>query len=196
MFQNITVTGTYNQGFIGFESKKGETTWYRLTPQGKVDLSQYKDGETIVVSGQITGSGVSKGIAYLEMDAWFCRRPEEHSADLVIAGRLGGDPELRHTSNGSPVANFSVATDLSKDETVWVSVAVWGRQGENASEYLHKGDPVLVIGFPGVESWTSQQGQERSKVKLTARMVKYLPKPKSSAPRSSAPVEEPSEIPF
>jgi len=65
---------------------------------------------------------------------------------VIVAGNLGRDPELRYTGDGTPVANFSVATNrrisrqdgTSRDETVWFRVTVWRRQAEICNQYLQK----------------------------------------------------------
>ncbi|HMD30272.1 MAG TPA: single-stranded DNA-binding protein, partial [Candidatus Acidoferrales bacterium] len=65
----------------------------------------------------------------------------------ILVGRLGRDPEVRFTSSGQAVANFSMATDETyKDRagerqkrTEWHKIVVWGKQAEIAQKYLHKG---------------------------------------------------------
>ncbi len=60
----------------------------------------------------------------------------------IILGRLGSDPEVRHTPSGSTVANFSVATSRSRknkdgenvDETEWQRIVAWGRLAEICKE--------------------------------------------------------------
>ena len=65
---------------------------------------------------------------------------------ITIMGRLGRDPELRHTQSGTPVASFSLAVDRDfKDKntgertTDWIDVVAWRSTGEFASKYLSKG---------------------------------------------------------
>ena len=55
---------------------------------------------------------------------------------VQLIGRLGRDPELRYTQNGSPVATFSVATGETYtnsegnkvERTEWHRVVVFNRQ--------------------------------------------------------------------
>jgi len=66
---------------------------------------------------------------------------------IMIIGYLGRDPELRHTPQGTPVCDFSLATtERRKDRsggiqevTTWFRVSLFGRQAEVASQYLTKG---------------------------------------------------------
>jgi len=61
---------------------------------------------------------------------------------IVIVGNLGGDPEMRYTPDGTPVTNFSVATNRkwnnsdgsAGEETTWFRVTVWRRQGRGTGQ--------------------------------------------------------------
>ncbi len=81
---------------------------------------------------------------------------------VILVGRLGKDPEVRFTSGGTAVANFSIATDESyKDKqgekqkkTEWHNIVVWGNSVEAfVQKYLHKGDMVYVEGKLQTRSW-------------------------------------------
>jgi len=73
---------------------------------------------------------------------------------LIIVGRLGRDPEVRYTPQGTAVTSFSVATDRTwtdqsgqkQERTTWFRVSVWGKQAESCNQYLAKGRMVLVEG--------------------------------------------------
>ena len=59
-----------------------------------------------------------------------------------ITGRLGRDIELRYAESGTAIARFTVAVDRfakGKRDTDWINVTAFGKQAENASQYLHKG---------------------------------------------------------
>jgi single-strand DNA-binding protein len=71
-----------------------------------------------------------------------------------VIGFLGADPVLRYTPNGKAVCDISVATNSyykdangeSHTDTEWIRCTLWGRDAENASQYLHKGSQVHVEG--------------------------------------------------
>ncbi len=73
---------------------------------------------------------------------------------LILVGNLGRDPELKYSSNGMPMVGFPVATNhkwtdaagQSQEETVWFRVSVYGKQAEACSQYLARGQKVLVEG--------------------------------------------------
>jgi single-strand DNA-binding protein len=136
---------------------------------------------------------------------------------VIVAGHLGRDPEMRYTPDGTPVANFSLATNrrrssqdgTSRDDTIWFRVTVWRRQAEVCNQYLQKGRMVLVEGelqadptTGGPRVWTGNDGTTRASFELTARTVRFLGGRGDVAPNGrpdtteEAPLTEEDEIPF
>ena len=84
---------------------------------------------------------------------------------VILIGNLGKDPELKHTSGGTAVAKFTLATnDRFKDKdgnwqdrTEWHIVTCWARLAEIASEYLKKGRTVYIEGSLRTDSWDDKQ---------------------------------------
>lgn len=73
---------------------------------------------------------------------------------VQLIGRLGRDPEGRTTATGKKLSRFSLAVDHrwktsegeARTETDWFNVEAWGRVGEIAQQYLHKGQLVYLEG--------------------------------------------------
>ena len=68
-----------------------------------------------------------------------------------IDGHVGGDPELRFTPKGKPVASFNLATKAGQDEhgnqlTTWWRVTVWGTLAESINKLIGKGDFINCAG--------------------------------------------------
>ena len=101
---------------------------------------------------------------------------------VIVLGRLGQDPELKHTAGGSPVTNLSVATNESwvdkqgqkQERTEWHRVVVWGKLAELCNQYLAKGRQVYVEGRLQTRSWEDNQGQKRYTTEITANTVEFL----------------------
>ena len=99
-----------------------------------------------------------------------------------MLGNLTRDPELRHTAQGTSVANFSLAVNRSykgndgefKKETSFFNIIVWGKTGENCAKYLTKGRPVLVEGRLQNRSYETQDGQKRTVTEIVADNVQFL----------------------
>ncbi|MDE3269860.1 MAG: single-stranded DNA-binding protein, partial [Pseudomonadota bacterium] len=87
----------------------------------------------------------------------------------------------------TPVTSFSLATteyrstqDGNKQSiTDWHRIVVWGRQAENCSKFLAKGQPVFIEGKLQTRSWEDQNGQKRSTTEVVASNVQFL---RSSSP--------------
>lgn len=94
---------------------------------------------------------------------------------MTITGNLTGDPELRYTGSGTPVANFTVAStprSLNKQTNQWedgeamfVRCSVWREYGENVAESLTKGMRVVVTGRLTVRSY-EYNGEKRQSIEM------------------------------
>ncbi len=101
---------------------------------------------------------------------------------VILVGRLGQNPEVRYTPDGSAVANFSVATSEQwndkatgekKERTEWHRIVAWRRLGEICGEYLSKGSQVYVEGRIQTRSW-EKDGITRYTTEIVASTVQFL----------------------
>ena len=107
----------------------------------------------------------------------------------IIIGNLGRDPEMRYTPSGTAVTNLNVAVNRKwtgrdgqpQEKTTWFRVAAWDKLAELCNQYLSKGRLVLVEGEVEASAYTSQEGEARSSLELTARNVRFLGSPGSAA---------------
>ena len=111
---------------------------------------------------------------------------------VILMGRLGRDPELRHTKAGNPVASWSLATGRGdkKDPTEWHNITAWGRTAELAAEYLQKGSMVLVEGRIKSREYTDKEGQQKRAYEIVAYQVTFMPRSMQqgdSSPRGDRP---------
>ncbi|MFC8797337.1 single-stranded DNA-binding protein [Promicromonospora sp. NPDC057138] len=75
---------------------------------------------------------------------------------ITVIGNLTGDPDLRYTASGTPVANLSVAStprtfdrdagEWKDGATLFLRGSLWREAAENVVASLHKGDRVIVQG--------------------------------------------------
>ena len=96
-----------------------------------------------------------------------------------LLGRVGADPELRSTKNGTAVVQLRLATDrYSKsneaNETDWHNIICWGKSAEAVARYVGTGDRVHVSGRLQQHSWQTDSGERRSKVEVHASEVIFL----------------------
>lgn len=94
--------------------------------------------------------------------------------EATILGRVGQDPELRHTGN-QHVVNLRVATKDYRGDTEWNTVVIFGEDAENAAKYLRKGSKVLVrFARPEVKTWVDKGGQTQARLEFIAGEVTFL----------------------
>lgn len=101
---------------------------------------------------------------------------------VILVGRLGRDPEARYMPSGEAVTNFSIATEERwKDKsgqpqtrTEWHNITLFGKLGEIASQYLHKGDQVFIEGRIQSRKYTGKDGVERIAYDIIGNEMKML----------------------
>lgn len=82
-------------------------------------------------------------------------------------GRLCGDPEVRYTQSDSPmcIARYRLAVNRKfkregEPDADFISCVAFGKAGEFAEKYLHKGTKIAVVGRIQTGSYTNQEGQK------------------------------------
>lgn len=101
---------------------------------------------------------------------------------VILIGNLGRDPEIRYTSNGQAVANFTLATTEARTNkegekqefTEWHRVVAWARLAEICGEYLSKGKMVYIEGSLRTRSWEDKEGKKRWTTEVIARNMQIL----------------------
>ncbi|HTU65689.1 MAG TPA: single-stranded DNA-binding protein [Steroidobacteraceae bacterium] len=102
---------------------------------------------------------------------------------VILIGNLGADPETRAMPSGMTVANIRVATSENwkdkqsgenKERTEWHNVAMFGRLGEIAAEYLKKGSKVYIEGSLRTRKWQDKSGNDRYTTEIIANEMQML----------------------
>jgi single-strand DNA-binding protein len=102
---------------------------------------------------------------------------------VIITGNLTRDPELRSLQSGMSVCSLRVACNTRRkdnqsgewvDKPNYFDVTIWGRQGENAAQYLSKGRPVAIDGRLEWREWQDKDGNKRQSVDIIADSVQFL----------------------
>ena len=104
-------------------------------------------------------------------------------ADITVVGNIT-NPELKFTSNGKAVLNFSLAENHRRnnngtwedDGTTWRKVAVWERAAEVLADALEQGQRVIVVGQERLREFDAKDGSKGKSLELTARHVGIVPK--------------------
>jgi single-strand DNA-binding protein len=122
----------------------------------------YNAGHPIVLQGYDMARGVNK---------------------VILVGNLGADPETRSMPSGMTVTNIRIATSESwkdkasgaqQERTEWHNIALFGRLGEIAAEYLRKGSQVFIEGKLRTRKWQDKQGNDRFTTEIIADNMQML----------------------
>ena len=111
---------------------------------------------------------------------------------IVLIGRLVRDPELRYTSNGTPVANFTLAVERNyrnqqgETDVDYIKIVTWRKLAENVAHHLGKGRLVAVEGSLQIRK---SQGKNDNRTyinpEVIANNVKFLDWPSDSKNKDS-----------
>jgi single-strand DNA-binding protein len=102
---------------------------------------------------------------------------------VILIGHLGADPESRAMPSGMTVANLRLATTESwkdkqsgeqQERTEWHNVALFGRLGEIAAEYLRKGSQVYIEGRLRTRKWQDKEGRDRYTTEIVGNEMQML----------------------
>ncbi|MCA9214314.1 MAG: single-stranded DNA-binding protein [Planctomycetales bacterium] len=100
---------------------------------------------------------------------------------VVLLGNLTRGVELKTTQSGTAVAEIGLAVndrvkrnDEWVDDVTFVDVTLWARSAEVAAQYLTKGSPILVEGRLKLDRWETDEGERRSRLRVTADRMQML----------------------
>jgi len=111
---------------------------------------------------------------------------------VFIVGNLTRDPELRHTSNGTPVVNFRIAANRRfkdssgevKEEVCYIGVVAWQKLAVSCDTYLKKGSAVFIEGELRSRNIDSENGTVINLVEIRANHIQFLDKKKGGEDES------------
>jgi single-strand DNA-binding protein len=121
---------------------------------------------------------------------------------VYLMGNLTRDPEMRVTPKGTAICQFGLAISRSwkdesgqtREETAFVDIEAWGKQGEVISKYCTKGRPLFVEGRLKFDQWEDKtSGQKRSKLKVVLENFQFIGGRGDGAPGGGGPGGEPGE---
>jgi single-strand DNA-binding protein len=102
---------------------------------------------------------------------------------VILAGNLTRDPELSYTPSNTAVCKFGLAvnrvwtnkqTGQKNEDTMFIDCTAWARSAEVINQYMRKGNPILIEGRLAYETWTSQEGQKRSRHAVVVDNFQFL----------------------
>ncbi len=114
---------------------------------------------------------------------------------VMLIGRLGKDPEIRYTPDGSPVATFSLATSETwtdkngtrQERTEWHNIVAWSKLADLSKRFLTKGRQVYVEGRIRSREWNDKEGNKRRTTEVIALQMVLLGSKAEGAEASAIP---------
>ena len=99
---------------------------------------------------------------------------------VLVEGNLTRDPVLATTPKGTPVCNFSLATNRyyrieneRQEEVSFFEVETWSKLAQRCGDELEKGRGVRVVGRLKQDRWNDKEGNPRARVKIVADHVEF-----------------------
>lgn len=125
---------------------------------------------------------------------------------VELTGNLTADPVIRNTGEGTSVTNFTIAHNRtfktkngeSNSEASFIDVELWGKQAEIFCQHMKKGRAVFVEGRLRQDRWQTKEGENRSKIVLSASNFQFIDSPKNKNSSDEEPTLENvnDEVPF
>jgi len=118
---------------------------------------------------------------------------------VILVGRLTQDPQIRTTSAGQSVCSFGLATNRvwtnqatnqREEKTDFHNIVLWGKLAEISSQYLKKGNLLLVEGRIQNRSWQDSSGNRRYKTEIIAENIQLPPKSMTPKTQENIPIIE------
>lgn len=101
---------------------------------------------------------------------------------VILVGNLGRDPEVRHTQDGKPIVNLSIATSETwrdkatgerKEKAEWHRVVIFNEGlAKVAEQYLKKGSTVYLEGQLQTRKWTDKDGAEKYSTEIVLQQYR------------------------
>ena len=90
----------------------------------------------------------------------------------ILMGRFTDNPELKNTSNGTTVTNFTIAVDRKyqpaggEKKTDFLNCIAWRSTAEFICKYFRKGQMVAIVGEIQTDTYTDKDGNNRKKFEI------------------------------
>ena len=121
---------------------------------------------------------------------------------VVLSGRLTAHPELKSTSNGVPVCNFSIAVDRrykqgEERQADFINIVSWRSTAEFVSKYFTKGSMIGIEGSIQTRKYQDKEGNNRTAFEVVANNVQFIEskRPQGNEEGNSMPAPENDLLP-
>jgi len=114
---------------------------------------------------------------------------------VLIRRNLTKDPELRFTRSGVPVVNLRIASSKRykdslgsyREEVCHIGVVAWQKPAQSCSQFLKKGNAVLVEGELRSNLREGENGSKRNFIEIRTDQIQFLDKQRKTTPEEPSP---------
>lgn len=122
---------------------------------------------------------------------------------VIVQGRMTRDPDLRATTTGKNVVNFSVACERDREvngerQTDFIDCVAWASTAEFISKYYRKGMMAFIVGRLQIRPWEDKDGNKRISPEIQVESI-YFGEPRKKDTSTTAFKEigdESGDLPF
>ncbi|MDY5133544.1 single-stranded DNA-binding protein [Actinotignum urinale] len=110
--------------------------------------------------------------------------------NATITGNIGQDPVLNYTKKNAAVLNISINATPRKrmeddtwenhGEPIWVEATFWNDYAEHYAHVLKKGQRVRLEGTLMMKAWTTEKGEERTRLEVMNPRLLTIPNPRQN----------------
>ncbi len=98
--------------------------------------------------------------------------------NVCLVGRLTKDPELRYTTNNTPVCSFTLAVDRrfkkeGQPPADFPGIVTWQKTAEFVANYFKKGMRVYVVGEIRTRKWEDDSGNNHYATEVVSNEVGF-----------------------
>ena len=107
---------------------------------------------------------------------------------VILLGRLGQNPDIRQTQQGTTIANLALATNDGygdNEETTWHKVVVFGKSAEAIQKYATKGSQLFIEGRIRNNKYQDKQGNDRVSTEVMANSFQFVGGDRKESNKSS-----------
>lgn len=91
-----------------------------------------------------------------------------------VIGRLTADPELRYTKEQKEIANYTLAVKTGAEDTAFIKITSFNKVAKTISEYIHKGDLILVEGAIKNNNYVDKDGKKHFEYVFIGNTAQFL----------------------
>jgi single-strand DNA-binding protein len=93
--------------------------------------------------------------------------------NILEAGNLVADPEIKTTESGKKVCNFRIAVNDKKNAPVFFQCVAWEKTAEFVETWFKKGSPIFVQGRMNQKVYTDKNGEKHYSYEIGVERVYF-----------------------